>query len=123
MCVYDLAAYSVLMRLFVGAIFDESSEEEQKAFKYAVTRENMYESRFEFVPQIKTIQSADGYAAEKAGKYFFCVRAHTCLHLQIDLVDSPFDLCSLFIDIRGKWSGGNFRTKYIENIGHCGGHL
>lgn len=55
--------------LFAGAIFDESSEEAQIAFKYAVIRENMFDGKFELVPVIKTIQSTDSYAAEKEGKY------------------------------------------------------
>lgn len=57
-----------LVLLFAGAIFDENSEEAQIAFKYAVIRENMYDGKFELVPVIKTIQSTESSAAEKAGK-------------------------------------------------------
>lgn len=64
-CVLTMCEFS----LFVGAIFDENSEEAQIAFKYAVIRENMYDGKFELVPVIKTIQSTESYAAEQAGEY------------------------------------------------------
>lgn len=53
---------------YTGAIFDESNEEAQFAFKHAVYRENIFGAKFSLVPIIKVIDTKNTYLAEQAGK-------------------------------------------------------
>lgn len=54
---------------YTGAIFDESNEEAQIAFKHAVYRENVFGAKFNLVPIIKIIDTTNTYLAEQAGKF------------------------------------------------------
>lgn len=50
-----------------GAMFHEHNGDIEMAFRYAVIRENLYNSRIEFVPLIRYVDPMDSFQAEKVG--------------------------------------------------------
>lgn len=49
-------------------MFHEENSEAELAFRYAIARENMYNSRLEFLPLVRLVDPTDTFQAEKTGR-------------------------------------------------------
>lgn len=51
-------------------MFHDHDGETEMAFRFAIIRENLYNSRLEFVPLVRIVDPMDSFQAEKIGMEF-----------------------------------------------------
>lgn len=84
-------------------MFHEHDGETEMAFRFAIIRENLYNSRLEFVPLVQIVDPLDSFQAEKVGTK----------STQIDGI-KMYTNSGIFWSLRicrGR-CGGDFRSKF-----------
>lgn len=55
---------------WLGGIFNEENSDVEIAFRNALLRENMDNTKFEFIPLVRQVDKEDSFQAEKIGLFF-----------------------------------------------------